>query len=330
MSNQQPSIKEKILALAGNDLMEIEAALEANLDPYLDLVRDTAGHLLFSGGKRLRPLLTVICARICGSDDPQHKRFATIFEYLHAATLLHDDLVDGAVLRRGKPAAHQIFGNETAVLTGDFLLARALSIAADTQNIEVIRIISHITEQMSQGEIQQLHNKGRIDLSEAEYMEVIRRKTAVLIEGACHVGALVARAATPEANAVKCFGFRIGLAFQMADDLLDYTSDTTILGKDVGTDLKEGKLTLPVIVSLKAAGTKDRNRMLDIIRSKSVSGADFNVFTTLLNQYGGISHTRQRAAEFVLEATSALAVFAPSPDRDLLNLIAEYALVRKA
>ena len=329
MNSQHPTLKERILSLAGNDLLEIEAALEANLDPHVDLVRETAGHLLFSGGKRLRPLLTVICARICGRGEPGHIRFSTIFEYLHAATLLHDDLVDGAVLRRGKPAAHRLFGNETAVLTGDFLLARALSIAADTQNMDVIRVISNITEQMSQGEIQQLHNKGRIDLSEAEYMEVIRRKTAVLIEGACHVGALVAKGTEPETNALKYYGFRIGLAFQMADDLLDYTSDTTLLGKSVGADLKEGKLTLPVIVSLKAAGTKDRSRMLDIIRSTSFSEADFKIFTALLNQYGGISHTRQRAAEFVSEAKSALAVFAPSPERELLNLIAEYALLRK-
>lgn len=330
MKHQRTSLKERILSLAGNDLSEIETALETNLDPYLDLVRDTAGHLLFSGGKRLRPLLTVVSARICGCDKVQNNRFATIFEYLHAATLLHDDLVDGAALRRGKPAAHRLFGNETAVLTGDFLLARALSIAADTQDIEVIRIISSITEQMSQGEIQQLDNKGRIDLSEAEYMEVIRRKTAVLIEGACHVGALVARGTTPEKNALKNFGSRIGLAFQMVDDLLDYTSDATALGKPVGTDLKEGKLTLPVIVSLKTADNKDRSRMLDIIQNGSFSDADFNEFTILLNRYGGISYTRQRAAEFVSEAKSALSVFAPSLDRELLNLIAEYALLRKA
>ncbi len=329
MDNPRPSIKERILTLAGDDLRQIEAALETNLDPYLDLVRDTAGHLLFSGGKRLRPLLTVICSRVCGCNGPQNNRFAAIFEYLHAATLLHDDLVDGAVLRRGKQAAHRLFGNETAVLTGDFLLARALSIAADTQNIEVIRVISNITEQMSQGEIQQLHNKGRIDLSEAEYMEVIRRKTAVLIEGACHVGALLARGTSVQSDALKYYGYHIGLAFQMADDLLDYTSDMTALGKPVGTDLKEGKLTLPVIVSLKTAKTKDRDRMFDIIRSKSFSDADFEEFTALLHQYGGISHTRQQAARFVSEAKSALSAFSPSPDRELLDLIAEYALLRK-
>lgn len=317
------------MSLAENDLLEIEAVLQTNLDPYMDLVREAAAHLLFSGGKRLRPLLTVICARICGDDAPRNKRFAAIFEYLHAATLLHDDLVDDAVLRRGKPAAHRLFGNETAVLTGDFLLARALSIAADAQDIEIIRVISYITEQMSQGEIQQLHNKGRIDLSEAEYMEVIRRKTAVLIEGACHVGAILAQGAATEISALKQYGFQIGMAFQMIDDLLDYTSESTVMGKSAGADLKEGKLTLPVIVSLRAADTKDRGRMIDIIRNQSFSESDFTVFTALLMKYGGISYTRQRAVERVSKAKSALADFEPSPERELLELIAEYTLLRK-
>lgn len=330
MGSQQSSIKEKILSRVGTHLADIEAALEANLTPHLDLVRDTAGHILFAGGKRLRPLLMITCAKICGSNAPQNKRFSTIFEYLHAATLLHDDLVDGAEFRRGRPAAHRLFGNETAVLTGDFLLARALSIASDTHNTEVIRIIGEITEQMSQGEIQQLHNKGRLDISEAEYMEVIRRKTAVLIEGACHVGALVAHAEKVEAEALRRFGFHIGMAFQMADDLLDYTSDTAVLGKSVGADLMEGKLTLPVIVALKAASPRDRHFMTEIIRRKTFTDTDFDEFKTMLTEYGGISHTHRQASQCISEAKADLDVFGMSPDRELLELIADYALSRKA
>lgn len=330
MDSQPASIKEQILSLVGDDLAEIETALETNLTPWLDLVRDTAGHILFAGGKRLRPLLLITCARICGSDTPQNKRFSTIFEYLHAATLLHDDLVDGAALRRGKPAAQHVFGNETAVLTGDFLLARSLSIAADTQDFEIIRIIGNITEQMSQGEILQLQNRGRLDLSEDEYMEVIRRKTAVLMEGACHVGALVAGGARTEAEALKQFGHRIGMAFQMADDLLDYTSDTSGLGKAVGTDLREGKLTLPVIIALKAASSKDRRWMTDIIQSDSFSESDFIIFSKMLEKYDGIARTRVQATEYVSNAKKCLEEFPPSPHKTLLELIATYALIRKA
>lgn len=330
MNSQHTPIKEKLLSRVGTVLADIETALETNLDPYLDLVRDTAGHILFSGGKRLRPVLMIACARICGSDALQNTRYSIIFEYIHAATLLHDDLVDDAILRRGKPAAYRIFGNETAVLTGDYLLARVLSIAADSQDMAIIRVISRITEEMSQGEIQQLQNKGRLDLSEKEYLEVIRRKTAVLIEGACQVGALLAKASDEEIEALRRFGLQIGMAFQMVDDLLDYTADTAILGKSVGTDLKEGKLTLPVIVSLKTATPDDRRRMLDIIENKTFTETEFDDFRDKLNEYGGIPHTRELAAQFISKAKSDLSVFPPSPDRELLELIADYALLRNA
>jgi octaprenyl-diphosphate synthase len=229
-------LKNKILSMASEDLAEIEYALKQNLSPYLDLVSEVASHILFSGGKRLRPLLMILSARICGYKGDMDKTYSTIFEYLHAATLLHDDLVDGATLRRGKPVAHSIWGNSITVLTGDFLLARSLSISAETGLLKVIQIMTKITENMSQGEIHQLIRMGSLDLTEDEYMEIIRRKTAVLMQGACWTGALIATASEREEKALSEYGFNLGIAFQMADDLLDYTSDTSILGKEVGTD----------------------------------------------------------------------------------------------
>ncbi len=328
MMSGTPSLKEKIVALVRQDLVRIESALEENLTPYLGRVRETAGHILFAGGKRLRPLLMVLSARLCGFDDPAAYRFSVMFEYLHAATLLHDDLVDRAELRRGRPAAHRRFGNETAVLTGDFLLARALSIAADTKRPAVIHVISGVTEQMSQGEIEQLENKGRLDLSTEDYLEVIRRKTAVLIEGACRVGALVAEAPAAWSAVLAAYGHCIGMAFQMADDLLDYTADAAILGKPVGVDLKEGKLTLPVIFTLAAADGHDRRWLCDTITGGDVGAATFSRFTKLLEQYGGIAHTRRRASGYIAEAKNALVSLPASADRDLLELIADYALAR--
>jgi octaprenyl-diphosphate synthase len=175
--------KHAALALVQDDLEDIEKELERNLTPYLDVVKEAASHILFSGGKRLRPMLMVLSARICKYSGKYDKTFSIVFEYLHAASLLHDDLVDQATLRRGKPVANLIYGNSIAVLVGDFLLARVLSIAAKTGHMEIIRVIGEITENMSQGEIHQLINKGRLDLSEKEYMDVIKCKTAVLIEG---------------------------------------------------------------------------------------------------------------------------------------------------
>jgi octaprenyl-diphosphate synthase len=323
-------LKLKILFKVKADLEEIETALAQNLNPYLDLVSETARHILFSGGKRLRPLLMVLSARLCGYTGNRDKFYSTIFEYLHAATLLHDDLVDGASIRRGKPAAHSIFGNSTAVLVGDFLLARGLSIAAKTQKIKVIEIISGITENMSQGEIHQLLKKERFDLTENEYMEIIHRKTAVLIQGACHVGALLADAPLDRENALAEFGRCVGMAFQMADDLLDYTSDTTVLGKTVGADLREGKLTLPVIYAIENASAESRRKIKQIIRNRDFSTEEFQNLIDMLKRYGGIDYTRKQAAEFIEKAKKAIRIFEPTQTRETLMDIADYALKRKA
>jgi octaprenyl-diphosphate synthase len=324
------SLKARIIERVGKDLERIETALAENLNPYLDLVSESARHILFSGGKRLRPLLMVLSARICGYGGEKEIAYSTIFEYLHAATLLHDDLVDDASMRRGQTAAHSVYGNSTAVLVGDFLLARALTIAAGTERIEVIRTIAGITENMSQGEIHQLAKKGAIDLTEAEYMEVIENKTAVLIRGACRVGALLAGADGSDVEALSDYGHSLGIAFQMADDLLDYTADSKELGKVVGADLREGKLTLPVIRSLEGAGPEDRQRMIDIIRAEDFTDEDFTLLVQLLRKHGGISYTQAQAGQYVEKAKNALSVFLPSQERETLAMIADYALVRRS
>lgn len=323
-------LKGEILSMVEKDLKEIEIALADNLNPYLDLVSDVAGHILFDGGKRLRPLLMVLSARICGYKGDYDKIFSTTFEYLHAATLLHDDLVDGAKLRRGKPVANSIWGNSTAVLVGDFLLARGLSIAAATGKLKIIKVIAGVTESMSQGEINQLMRKGALDLTEAEYMDIIWRKTAVLFEGACRTSAFIANASKREEKAVSGYGYNMGMAFQMADDLLDYTLDTKALGKEVGADLKEGKITLPVIYALKKAGKTDRQRMEAIIKMNEFSVREFKSLIELLEKYGGIAYTKGRAKEYIEKGKRALLIFKPSKTRKLLEYIADYALVRKA
>ncbi len=322
-------LKARILARVSRDFEAIEAALARNLDPQLDLVKKIAGYILFSGGKRLRPLLNVLSARLFGCEGGSVYRFSTIFEYLHAATLLHDDLVDEGALRRGKPAAHRVWDNPTAVLVGDFLLARSLSTAADTEKPRLIAIMASITENMSQGEIHQLHRKGALDLAEEEYMEIIRRKTAVLLQGACQAGAVIAGAPEEKEAALSVYGHNLGIAFQMADDLLDYTSDTETLGKAVGADLREGKLTLPVIHALTRADAPDRARMEAIIANRDFSLRDFRALMERLRRYNGITYTRKRAEQHVSDAKSALTVFDASETRDILMDVADYALARK-
>jgi len=322
-------LKTKILDQNAGDLEEIEKALLKNLQPNLDLVSKVAEHILFSGGKRLRPLLMVLCARLCGYRGSYDHTFSIIFEYLHAATLLHDDLIDGATLRRGKPAAHTVFGNSTAVLVGDFLLARGLSIAAATGQPKIIEIMADITENMSQGEIHQLQRKGQLDLTETEYMEIIRCKTAVLFQGACRISALLAEASEKREKGLAHYGYHLGMAFQMVDDLLDYSESTATIGKSVGADLKEGKLTLPVIYALKQAGKAERQEMEQIIGDEHFSVKAFETLKEMLRQNGGIAYTQNLADEHIAKAKNALNIFDASETRDILLDIADYAISRK-
>ncbi len=322
--------KKEILDAVKDDLEAIEKALQHHLHPHLELVSQIAHHILFSGGKRLRPLLTILSARLCRYSGAFDTTLSCVFEYLHAATLLHDDIVDAATLRRGKPAAHLTWENSTVVLVGDFLLARSVSIAAQTGLPEVVEIIAYITENMSQGEIRQMLNKNRLDLTEAEYMEVIQAKTAVLFQGACRASALIAQAPQDEETALANYGYNLGLAFQMADDLLDYTTDSSVLGKEVGADLKEGKVTLPVIYALKKADAETGRQMESIIINKNFNSEDFETLRLLLIKYKGIEYTKKQAAQYAANAKDALAIFEPSQTKQILIDIADYALLRKA
>jgi len=323
-------LKQKILELVKDDLDDIEAALEMSLTPYLDLVSEVARHILFSGGKRIRPLLMVLSCRLCGYSGDYDKTFSTAFELLHAGTLLHDDLVDSATTRRGQPVAHSIYGNATTVLVGDFLLARALSITAELENPRINKIVAEITENMSQGEIHQLSRLEDLDLSEEEYMVIIRNKTALLFKGACMLSAILSDATEKEEAALADYGLNLGMAFQIIDDLLDYTFDSQSLGKTVGADLREGKLTLPVIYALKAAAPQDRAVMKQIITNKNFSVQEFKTLIKLLRKYKGIEYARNLASGSVENAKQALQIFKPTPTREILLKLADYALTRTA
>lgn len=326
----EADLKRRILTEVQDELAAIEQAIETNLTPHVELAREIAGHLLFAGGKRLRPLLMVLCSRLCGYRGTYDVTFSTIFEYIHAATLLHDDVIDGGRLRRGRPTAHRIWDPAAVVLTGDFLLSRALSIAARAGRLRILEVVANVTEEMAQGEILQLQRKGHLDLSRDEYLRIIRCKTAVLFEGACRVSALLADASAGAEAALGSYGHHLGMAFQMADDLLDYTEDSTALGKMPGADLREGKLTLPVIHALARASEADRQTVVGIIEQADFSTEAFAGLVSLLHRYQGIEDTRHQAATEVSKAKEALAFFPESRVRRILMDIADYALIRKS
>lgn len=321
--------KTRLMEKVKDDLEAIEAALRHNLSPYLDLVAQTAGHLLFAGGKRFRPLLMVLSARINGYRGNGDKTFSTAFEYLHAATLLHDDVVDGALIRRANPVAHRIWGIPTTVLVGDFLLARALAIGAQTGKLEVIDVLADITGRMAQGEIEQLTRKGDCRLNEAAYLNIITNKTAVLIRGACQVGAIIADAPADRRQAMGDYGLNLGLAFQMVDDLLDYSASTATLGKATGADLKEGKLTLPLIHLLERAEPDERSQVQALMGDANLSEATIATVVDMMGRYGSLAYVAERARDHVARAKAALEGFAPSPTKELLMEVADYVVTRR-
>lgn len=321
-------LKARILDRVKDDLEKVEQALADELKPNLKLVEKIAGHLLFSGGKRLRPLLMIHSARMCGYQNGFEIRFSTIFEYLHAATLLHDDVVDEAQKRRGKETAHSKWGVPQVVLTGDFLLARALAIASETRAPDIINVIAKITGDMSQGEIDQMDQKANIHLTRDHYLDVIHKKTAVLIQGACQSGAILAGSTESNIAALSEYGYHLGMAFQMVDDLLDYTANAQTLGKNPGADIREGKLTLPLIIALEAADGDDRQSMIKMIETPEFNPEDFQDLIEKLYRYNGIQYTREQAMEHVKKAKDCLIGFEDSSSRQILTMLADYSVAR--
>ena len=322
-------LKQRILKAIAADVEAIDMALTENLKPYLPLVSQVTEYIMFSGGKRIRPVLMILSARLCGYKGSYDKTLSVVFEYLHAATLLHDDLVDSADVRRGNPVAHGIWGNPATVLVGDFLLARSISLATETGKLPIAEAISYTTAQMSEGEIYQLLHKGDLTLNEEQYMDIIRRKTACLIEAACKVGALLAGAPGPQVQAMSEYGLNLGYAFQMVDDLLDYTADEKVLGKATGSDLREGKLTLPFIHALAHASDKDRRHMETIIRGETINQHDFDVILNLVMKYGGITYVKNQAKTRIDQAKQCLTLFEPSASRVVLEDLADYVMTRE-
>ena len=323
--------KEKILSAISPDLEKIEAVLAKNFASYVPFINEVSRHILFAGGKRLRPLLMVLCARLAGKEtDERAYRLSVLFEYLHAATLLHDDVVDQAEFRRGRRAAHHLWGNQAVILVGDFLYSRAIRIAVEEGNMDVLDVISRTTTLMSEGEVLQLLNLDNFSLDEEGYYEVIYRKTAVLISAACEVGGIYAGLEDDGRMALKRFGEYLGYAFQITDDLLDYVGVSKETGKDVGTDFKEGKVTLPFILAAENASDTDRKRLVSLLKDEEPTPAHFEEARELMAKYGAFERTREKARSFVEKALHELGRFEPSPTRALLEDLTRFILVRRA
>lgn len=312
------------------DLEAAEARMQADLGSDVRTVYSLTRHILNAGGKRLRPAMVALSAHAVRPDvDPA--RIATVgaaVEFVHMATLVHDDVVDNTATRRGKPTANAIYGNGVAVLSGDYILARSMRLLSLDGDLRIIRTVSEITIEMSEGEVMEIGATGRADLPAEEYFEILRKKTAVFVEGCCRCGAILAQAEPSVEEALADYGYRLGMAFQIADDLLDYTGDPLITGKPRGSDLKDGRATLPLLLALNEATQTDRASLLAAFGCASLDDAGVLAVCDLLEGYNAFERTRAAARDHVERAESALAALPPSAARDCFVALTDYVVVR--
>lgn len=322
-------IKDRIYAQIRPDLERIEEEINRHLTSSVPLIALVGRYIMGSGGKRLRPLLMVLAARLCGYRGQDDAPLAVVFEYIHAATLLHDDVVDKAEFRRSNPAANIVWGNPAVVLVGDFLYSKSILMTVGYHNIKILKVLSEATTNMSEGEVLQLIHSDNMEINEAEYLEVITRKTAVLISAACQVGAIFGGGSEAQEEALRSYGYHLGIAFQLIDDSLDFTGKLEELGKPVGNDVQEGKATLPLIHALHHSQPEEKGQLQRIFSAEKILPKDFERLQDLVIRTGGIERTVRLAMEHVTQAKEVLRIFDAGPTKEILSDIADYVIYRR-
>ncbi len=310
------------------ELVLVEKGLKSIFSSDASVLPLIGQHIIGGGGKRLRPLFLLLSADLSGYRGNGRIMLASIIEAIHTASLLHDDVVDGAELRRGKSAAHTVWGNQIVVLVGDFLYSNALRLAVLQKNQRIMETLSEATTMMTEGEILQLHRIADPEITEPDYFRIISAKTGALISAACRIGAILGGLEPGKEDALGRFGMKTGIVFQMADDILDYMADEKGLGKKLGKDLHEGKITLPLIHLLSVASDSEKSEIKDITR-KGVSGEkDLERILHYFEKYNVIAESLKIARGLVSEAKAELSVFSPSREKDTLLMMSDYALDR--
>jgi len=320
------------------DLREVERVFARHVQSQVALIPQIGNYIQDGGGKRIRPAVLLMAARMAGysgepsavssRDESRAVLYASVIEFIHTATLVHDDIIDESQLRRGREAVHTRWGNHITVLFGDFLYLKSMSLALTQDNLEIIRLLCDVTLRIVEGEIYQLTKNGSVDLSEEEHFEIVRRKTAFLFAGSARIGAMLGPTTREQQEALWDYGLNIGMAFQIVDDLLDFTGEEVVLGKPVGGDLREGKMTLPVI-HLRDKGDARANALLrKVVESRDITLDEWREIRSLLTQSRSIDYARWKAAEYVESAKRALYTFPPSESRDALMYLPDFVISR--
>ncbi|MCK5680095.1 polyprenyl synthetase family protein [bacterium] len=318
----------QVFELIEDELKETEAAFSRYLGSDIALIPKIGEHIILSGGKRLRPALLILTCKMLGGNRKTATLLAAVIEFIHTATLLHDDVVDEADMRRGLAAANTIWGNEASVLVGDFLFAMAFDLAVDQGSLITLKSLSTATKRLAEGEILELMKTADITTTEDDYIKIIDGKTAILMATASEIGAIIADVEPDLRERMKEFGHCLGIAFQMIDDILDYTSCEETLGKTIGIDLEEGKVTLPLIHTLQQATPEEQERIREIITSDYVKRQDFDFVHALMKNYQSLEYTSRKADDHLKRAHAILDQLPESPEREALHFITDYVLSR--
>jgi octaprenyl-diphosphate synthase len=324
---EQPSL-DTLGALVGAELEAVNRHIVERMQSPVALIPQLASHIVAAGGKRLRPMITLAASRLCGYRGDRHHRLAACVEFIHTATLLHDDVVDESELRRGLASANAVFGNKASVLVGDFLFSRAFELMVEDGSLRVLAILSQASAVIAEGEVHQLITANDLTTSEQAYLEVISAKTAALFSAAARIGAVVAERPQEEEEALAAFGLNLGISFQLIDDALDYSASQAALGKTIGDDFREGKVTLPVILACQAGDTEERQFWHRTVETLEQSAEDLAHAQALLDRHQAVAETVERARSYGRLAKQALAVFPDSAERRALTQAIDFAIER--
>lgn len=319
---------DRLSALLHDDLVRVNAIILERMQSPVALIPQLAGHIIAAGGKRLRPMLTLAATRLCGYRGDRHIGLAAAVEFIHTATLLHDDVVDASDLRRGLATANALWGNKPSVLVGDFLFSRAFQLMVADGSLEVLGLLSHASAVIAEGEVLQLVTSNDTATTEEAYLEVIRSKTAQLFAAASRIGAVLAERPRAEQDALESYGRNLGVAFQLVDDLLDYSARQAELGKTVGDDFREGKITLPVVLAYRSGDEEERRFWRRTLEDLDHQDGDLDRAFQLLRKHGALGETLARARDYGEAARAALAPFRDCPEKRALDEAIDFCLER--
>jgi octaprenyl-diphosphate synthase len=319
---------DRLVSLVAPDMERVNTTILARTGSDVTMIPEVANHLISSGGKRLRPMLTLAMAKLAGYAEEGHVKLAAAVEFMHTATLLHDDVVDESELRRGKPAARMVWGNEASVLVGDFLLGQAFKMMVEVGNLRALDILSSAAAVIAEGEVMQLAAAKNTATTEDEYLAVIRAKTAELFGAACEVGPVLASRSKAEQAACRAYGMNLGIAFQLVDDALDYSGKAAKLGKNIGDDFREGKITLPVVLSFRRGTALEREFWNRTLTQGQIADDDLDIALSYMSRHRAIEDTIGRAKHYGAMATDALALIPASPMKQALEEAVEFCIAR--